>query len=106
MAYVDEQCDALGRPRNEVLRTLYNFPVLRANQAEADAKLREIMAPEVIERRGDSGLLTVGTAEKAIAHYRAMVAQGIQYFTVNLGDTADRETLRILAEDVMPAVRG
>ena len=63
------------------------------------------MSEDVIDRRGARGLLIAGTAEQAVAHYRGLIAAGMQYFTINLGDTADRETLRRLATDVIPHLR-
>jgi alkanesulfonate monooxygenase SsuD/methylene tetrahydromethanopterin reductase-like flavin-dependent oxidoreductase (luciferase family) len=98
LARLDELCDAAGRPRDEVLRSYYDFPVLATTAAAAEAKLRRVMTDDVIDARGGRGLLVVGTLDQAVAHYRALVEAGIQYFTVNLADTADHETLRLLAE--------
>jgi alkanesulfonate monooxygenase SsuD/methylene tetrahydromethanopterin reductase-like flavin-dependent oxidoreductase (luciferase family) len=102
LARLDEICDAAGRPRNEVLRSYYDFPVLATSSAEAEAKLRRVMTEDVIAARGARGLLVVGTPDQAVAHYRSLVHAGIQYFTVNLADTADHETLRLLATEVVP----
>jgi hypothetical protein len=46
-----------------------------------------------------------GTPAQVAAYYRALVAAGIQYFIVQL-DGTDLETITLLAQEVMPAVRG
>lgn len=102
LARLDELCDAAGRPRREVLRSYYDFPILATSEAEANAKLRRAMSEDVIASRGARGLLVVGTPDRAVAHYQSLVDAGIQYFTVNLADTADHETLRLLATEVVP----
>jgi alkanesulfonate monooxygenase SsuD/methylene tetrahydromethanopterin reductase-like flavin-dependent oxidoreductase (luciferase family) len=102
LSRLDELCDAVGRPRNEVLRSYYDFPVLASSGAEAEAKLRRVMSEDVIAARGARGLLVVGRPDQAVAHYRSLIHAGVQYFTVNLADTADHETLRLLATEVVP----
>ena len=102
LARLDRACDEAGRPRNEILRSYYDFPILAATADAAEAKLRRVMSEDRIASRRAMGVLMVGTPEQAVAHYRALIAAGIQYFTVNLADTADHETLRLLAEEVIP----
>lgn len=102
LARLDEICNAAGRPRAEILRTIYDFPVLAPTAAQAESKLRAMMSPDVIASRSARGLIMVGTPEQAIDHYRALIAAGVQYFTVNLADTADHESLNLLANEVIP----
>src|SRR5258706_8509447 len=49
-----------------------------------------------------TSLLAV-TVDEAIAHYQGLVAAGVQYFMATLWGH-DLETLRLLAERVIPAV--
>src|SRR5258706_6797455 len=51
-----------------------------------------------------TSLLAV-TVDEAIAHYQGLVAAGVQYFMATLWGH-DLETLRLLAERVIPAVNG
>jgi alkanesulfonate monooxygenase SsuD/methylene tetrahydromethanopterin reductase-like flavin-dependent oxidoreductase (luciferase family) len=106
METLDRICDEAGRPRNHILRSYYDYPVLAATRSAAESKLERVMDRDVIDYCIESGLLIVGTAEDAIAHYRALVAAGIQYFTVNIADTADDETLDLLATQVIPHLGG
>jgi len=45
------------------------------------------------------------TPDRAIAHFRALVEAGIQYFIVETMDAMDHDTIRLLATDVIPAIR-
>jgi hypothetical protein len=47
-------------------------------------------------------VIVAGTPPQLIAYYRRLVAAGMRYFIVSCG--SDMETLRILAQDVMPQV--
>jgi alkanesulfonate monooxygenase SsuD/methylene tetrahydromethanopterin reductase-like flavin-dependent oxidoreductase (luciferase family) len=99
-------CDDAERPQDEILRSYYDFPVLASTEAEANAKLRQVMSDDVIASRGARGLIVAGTPEQAIEHYRGLAKAGVQYFTANLADTADHETLKLLANVVVPGVKG
>jgi len=47
-------------------------------------------------------VIVAGTPAQLIAYYRRLVEAGMRYFIVSCG--SDIETLRILAQDVMPQV--
>ena len=49
--------------------------------------------------------MVAGTPEEAITYYRMLVEAGIQYFVVESLDAADEETIRLLAEKVVPEVK-
>lgn len=97
-------CDKADRPRHHILRSYYDFPVLAATRSAAQSKLEQAMSPEIRDYCANHGLLIVGTAEDAVAHYRSLIDAGIQYFTINVADTADYETLELLATQVIPRV--
>jgi len=44
------------------------------------------------------------TPDEAIAHYRRLVEAGVQYFIPAMNGN-DEETLRLLAQEVVPAVQ-
>ena len=101
-------CAELGRPADEVLRTHFTlYLVLAPTAAEAARKVAAIDAAlstsPGTRRDGKQGMIH-GTPEQVAAYYRALVEVGIQYFVVQL-DGTDRETIRLLAEEVTPAVR-
>jgi hypothetical protein len=45
------------------------------------------------------------TPDRAIAHFRALIDSGIQYFIVETMDAMDHDTIRLLATDVIPTIR-
>lgn len=100
-AALRRHCEAIGRPYNSVLRSHYTpLLVLARTQAELERKQSATRIP-------DPQLRTVpifATPDGAIAHFQALVAAGMQYFLVQvIGD--DEETVRMFAEDVIPAIQ-
>lgn len=108
LAVLRQHCDALGRPFDTVLRThSTGWLILAENKAAVWAKLQHYF-PEGLEQRFSgpwSGFVFAGTPEQAIAYYQELVEAGIQYFIVETLDATDEETIRLLAEQVMPAVK-
>ena len=103
-----QHCEALGRPFDSMLRTHFTgWLILAENEAHLQAKLKRYF-PEGLEQRFSgpwSGFALACTPEKAITYYQELVDVGIQYFIVQTLDAADEETIRLLAEQVMPAIR-
>jgi alkanesulfonate monooxygenase SsuD/methylene tetrahydromethanopterin reductase-like flavin-dependent oxidoreductase (luciferase family) len=99
LTILDRYCDAVGRPRQAILRSHLVLPLLLAPTASAlRTKLAELSSAE-IDLFG-AGLLA-GTPREVLAHYRALVSAGIQYFIATTREN-DFETLRLLATDVLP----
>ena len=92
-----------------MLRTHFTGWLLLAEDASRlEAKVQRAF-PEGIEGRFSgpwAGYAMPATVEQAITFYRELVAAGIQYFVVTTLDAADEETIYLLAERVIPAVRG
>ncbi len=108
LAILRRHCAELGRPDDTVLRTHYTGWLLLA---EDEARLRSKVAqavPEGVDQRYSGpwrGFALPATVDQAIAHYRGLVDAGIQYFVIETLDAADEETILLLAERVIPAVR-
>lgn len=96
-----EHCAAIGRPYESVLRTFHFVPVLLADNPAALAARRERIPPELLASADAAAL--IGSPEQAVARLRSLVASGCQYFTFAV---MDAETLRLLAEQVVPAFTG
>lgn len=100
-------CAEAGRPVDEVLRTHFTLKLTLAPTDEAAAaKLaaqRAAPSASPATRRAQPSAFVVGSPQRVAEHYRALVGAGIQYFVVQL-DAADRETLELLAGEVMPNV--
>ena len=108
LAVLRQHCEDLGRPFDTVLRTHFTgWLILAEDEARLATKLAR-MAPHGLDQRFSgrwSGFALAMTVEQAIAYYRKLVQAGIQYFDIELLDAADVQTIRLLAEQVMPEVR-
>jgi alkanesulfonate monooxygenase SsuD/methylene tetrahydromethanopterin reductase-like flavin-dependent oxidoreductase (luciferase family) len=105
LAILSRHCVTLNRPFDDILRTHIAVLMLAPTEATLQAKLADCFPAAFLEARAGSGYIVAGTPEKVASYYRERTAAGIQYFIAQLADTADHETLRLLATEVMPQVR-
>jgi alkanesulfonate monooxygenase SsuD/methylene tetrahydromethanopterin reductase-like flavin-dependent oxidoreductase (luciferase family) len=96
---LQDHCAAVGRSYAAVLRTFHFVPVLLADSPAALAAKRERVPQNLLSLAGAATL--VGTPAQAVERLRPLVAAGCQYFTLAV---LDPDTLRLLAERVVPAV--
>ncbi|MGH2534130.1 MAG: LLM class flavin-dependent oxidoreductase [Thermomicrobiales bacterium] len=100
-------CDDLGRPFEEILRTHFTLNLMMAaTKAAAEAK-RDGVDPSRSTspgtRRSGTAATKAFTPDEAVAYYQSLVDVGARYFVVQL-DADDRETIELLATDVMPRI--
>lgn len=104
---LQRHCAELGRPEEEVLRThMTLYLMLAPTEAEAAAKLAALdpaRSTHPRTRRAGDRFVLAATPERAAGYYRALATAGAQYFVVQL-DARDRETIELLAREVVPAV--
>lgn len=99
---LQSHCEAHGRPYDSVLRThMPLYLLLGETQAAADAKLGQLSP---IGRQLVMDSVMALTPDQAIAYFRGLVAAGVQYFIPAINGN-DVETVRLLAEEVVPAVQ-
>src|SRR2546430_9074147 len=82
------------------------WTILAMDEAALQAKLAHYF-PEGIQRRYQGpwrDYVFQATPDRAIAHFRALIEAGIQYFIVETMDAMDHETIRLLAMDVIPSI--
>jgi alkanesulfonate monooxygenase SsuD/methylene tetrahydromethanopterin reductase-like flavin-dependent oxidoreductase (luciferase family) len=94
-----EHCAVVGRPYASVLRTYHMVPVILADDPSTVAAKRDRVPQQLLALAGAAAL--VGTPEQAIERLSSLAAAGCQYFTLAVSDS---ETLRLLAERVVPRV--
>lgn len=94
-------CEAAGRDYDSILRSQIDFLMLADTPAAAQAKVAA-MPEEFRTYLGNPHPLAM-TPAQAIPYFRGLVAAGLQYFLM-LFPQNDEETLRLLGEQVMPAV--
>jgi alkanesulfonate monooxygenase SsuD/methylene tetrahydromethanopterin reductase-like flavin-dependent oxidoreductase (luciferase family) len=94
-----ERCAEVGRPYDAVLRTFHVFPVVLGDTpATVETKLGRL-PPGLVAMAGAGAL--VGTPDQAVGRLRSLIAAGCQYITLAV---LEPDTLRVLAERVIPAV--
>jgi alkanesulfonate monooxygenase SsuD/methylene tetrahydromethanopterin reductase-like flavin-dependent oxidoreductase (luciferase family) len=104
LAALARHCQAFNRPPESVLRTHTTFPlVLAPSRSALAAKIARLVPPWVQDVTGDT--IVGGTPTEVIAHYDRLVRAGLQYF-ITFVYGHDLETVRLLAEEVIPEVRG
>jgi alkanesulfonate monooxygenase SsuD/methylene tetrahydromethanopterin reductase-like flavin-dependent oxidoreductase (luciferase family) len=106
---LDAHCADLGRDPDEILRTHFTLYLLLApTEAEVAKKVAALDTSRSTSpgtRRDGKKHVFGATPERAISYYRAIAAAGIRYFVIQL-DGTDEETIRLLADEVAPAVAG
>lgn len=107
LAALDRHCEEVGRPRDEILATHFTlYLILGETEGAAVRKLDALdtaaSTSPGTRRSGKTGIVA-GSPERLVAYYRALVAAGIRYFVVQLA-ADDRETIELLAREVMPNV--
>lgn len=96
-----EHCQAVGRAYESILRTHYTPLLALAEDGPAvERKRAAARIPDASLRQE----LVFATASEAIEHYQALADAGVQYFLVSV-NFQDEETVRIFAEEVVPAVK-
>ena len=101
LAALDGHCAVLGRPAASVLRSQVAVPVVLAETAAAlEAKVAAI--PEVV-RRGYASSTVAALPDAAVAYYQELAEAGLNYFIAGVYGN-DIETVRLLAERVVPAL--
>jgi alkanesulfonate monooxygenase SsuD/methylene tetrahydromethanopterin reductase-like flavin-dependent oxidoreductase (luciferase family) len=103
MEALDRHCASYNRPPASVLRTHGTYPlVIAETPARVAEKVARYLPPWVREISAES--LVAGTPDEAISHFSRLVGAGLQYFIAFVYGN-DLETIRLLAERVVPEVR-
>jgi F420-dependent oxidoreductase-like protein len=95
-----EHCQSVGRPYDEVTRSIFTTVIVGRDAAEVAAK-RERLADYIPK---DGAL--IGTPDELIEAFRAYARVGAQYVVFRTPDWIDVEPLRLISERVIPALAG
>jgi alkanesulfonate monooxygenase SsuD/methylene tetrahydromethanopterin reductase-like flavin-dependent oxidoreductase (luciferase family) len=95
-AVLREHCEAIGRPYDEVTRTLFTWFLIGPTEGEARAKTRYF--------RGDAPTFggLIGTPEQVVERLRAFEAIGVQEVYLSMRDSFELEPVRYFGETVIP----
>ncbi len=96
-------CADIGRDPDSVLVSAWNgFTICAPTEAEVRQKVQRY-APRGL--RPSAAIYHCGTPQQLAAYYTARVRAGVQYMVVQPIVASDHETLRLIATEVLPAVR-
>lgn len=101
---LQRHCEAAGRPVDEILTSTFTGWLILAPTEEAVQRKVASYFPDGMPDSMDYLGIVAGTPEQIIEHYVERAGAGIDYFVVQLLDGSDRETLHLLAEEVVPHV--
>lgn len=100
-----QHCADFDRDYEEILRTDFTgWLIMAPTEAELQQKLAGYYPggiPDSLDYLG----VTAGTPEQIAEKFQSYVDAGIQYFVVQLVDGSDRETIQLLADQVVPAMQ-
>jgi alkanesulfonate monooxygenase SsuD/methylene tetrahydromethanopterin reductase-like flavin-dependent oxidoreductase (luciferase family) len=103
IAVLGQHCQTFGRPPESVLRTHTTYPLVIAETAVGlPEKIERFLPLWVRDITRDT--IVAGSPNEVIAHYERLVRAGLQYFIAFVYGN-DLETIRLLAEEVIPEVR-
>jgi alkanesulfonate monooxygenase SsuD/methylene tetrahydromethanopterin reductase-like flavin-dependent oxidoreductase (luciferase family) len=100
LAALHHHCGALGRDPASVLLSHMTLPLVLAETKAALTRKVEA-SREWYRIPGIAESIVAATPEEAVDYYRELVGCGMRYFFVTVAPP-DEETLRLLAEQVMP----
>jgi alkanesulfonate monooxygenase SsuD/methylene tetrahydromethanopterin reductase-like flavin-dependent oxidoreductase (luciferase family) len=97
-------CEEVGRPFESILRTHFTtWLMLAETDLDAQAKLDRYYPQGLSDEQKITRV--VGTPARVIPYFQTLVDAGMQYFVVQIMDATDEETFRLLATEVIPAIR-
>jgi alkanesulfonate monooxygenase SsuD/methylene tetrahydromethanopterin reductase-like flavin-dependent oxidoreductase (luciferase family) len=104
LAALDAYCAEVGRPAESVLRSYVTLLTIVAPSAAAARRKRGAITfgPRLREAMRTSTVC--GTPDDLVRFYRPILAAGISYLVFGVFHN-DVETVRLLADEVMPALR-
>jgi alkanesulfonate monooxygenase SsuD/methylene tetrahydromethanopterin reductase-like flavin-dependent oxidoreductase (luciferase family) len=104
LAALRRHCEACGRQFDDILKSDFvGWPIIGTTDENAREKLAQVF-PGGVPKWADH-LLLVGTPDSIASYFIERVAAGMQYFVIQVLDGRDHETLKLIAEEVVPRVR-
>lgn len=97
-------CQDLGRDYDEILKTDFTGWLLMAPTEDEVREKLSSYYPDGLPGSLDYLGVTAGTPEQIAVRFQEYADIGIQYFVVQLVDGSDRETIHLLADEVVPHV--
>jgi alkanesulfonate monooxygenase SsuD/methylene tetrahydromethanopterin reductase-like flavin-dependent oxidoreductase (luciferase family) len=104
LALLRRQCETVGRPYDDILRSHFtHWLVLAPDESTVQAKVTRYFPHGLDAFWG--AYLVAGTPETVARYYQEYVDAGIQYFVFQTLDPTDEETVRLAAEQLLPRLQ-
>lgn len=104
LAVLDEECRAVGRPYDHILRTHFTHWLLLADDERAVAAKVARYFPDGLDAFWGA-YLVAGTPDTVASHYRRYVDAGVEYFVVQTLDPDDEESIALVTAEVAPRLQ-
>ena len=104
LAALAEQCQAIGRPYDHILRTHFTHWLMLAENERALAAKVAHYFPDGLDPFWGA-YLVAGTPESVACHYEAYVDAGIEYFVVQTLDPDDEESIALATAEMAPRLQ-
>ena len=100
----DLLCAEAGRDPGSLLKSHFtSWLMVSESDAGANAKLDHYFPNGLTEEQSRTRIH--GSPETVTAYFKALIEIGFEYFVVQIQDSRDLETIRLLGTEVAPAVR-
>ncbi len=103
LAVLRRHCAEVGRPYETILRTHFTLWLILAEDSAGVRRKLDRYFPDGLDDTWRRAVVA-GTPQQVVPYFQAYADVGMQYFVVQVLDAADEETMRLLAEEVVPQI--
>jgi F420-dependent oxidoreductase-like protein len=93
-----EHCQRVGRPYDDVIKSIYHTVIVGKDDAEVEAKFEKLK--DYVPRNGALG----GTPAQLIEKFKEYAAIGCQYVVFRMPDWNEIDSVKLFGEQVIPAL--
>ena len=99
---IDQLCDEAGRDPATLLKSHFtSWLMLAETEESAKAKLARYYPDGLTEEQHRTRIF--GSPQKVIDYFQGLIEIGFEYFVIQIQDSRDLETIRLLGETVAPS---
>jgi alkanesulfonate monooxygenase SsuD/methylene tetrahydromethanopterin reductase-like flavin-dependent oxidoreductase (luciferase family) len=99
---IDKLCDEAGRDSSTLLKSHFtSWLMLAETEESAKAKLDRYYPDGLTEEQHRTRIF--GSPQKVIDYFQGLIGIGFEYFVIQIQDSRDLETIRLLGETVAPS---
>jgi alkanesulfonate monooxygenase SsuD/methylene tetrahydromethanopterin reductase-like flavin-dependent oxidoreductase (luciferase family) len=99
---VQDQCQAIGRDPQAILRSFITMPFFLGKTPKALARKQQALPPQVLQLFQSS--IVALSPQDAITYFQEFIQAGVQYFIVGVSPR-NYETLELLQTEVVPVLK-